>query len=147
MPKDLLNVPKKQPKPTNIFVPLDALLLQDYNWLCFHPAGTSLWSSTWSRCVRSATRSSRWSWKSGWRSCPKLLHGSEPTVKQLKEMEPWGGWPMTPSPVAPHLQSALISSSLNWFSFARQVSSCINSVFIHSLVSLRFTLYVLYLIN
>lgn len=44
---------------------------------CFPPTGTSLWSLTWSRCVRSAMRSSPWSWRRDWRSCLKPWLGSE----------------------------------------------------------------------
>lgn len=53
--------------------------IQLISWTLFS-IGTSLWSLTWNQCVRSAMRNSHWSWKRGWRSCRRLLHGSEHTV-------------------------------------------------------------------
>lgn len=46
------------------------------------PTETSLWSLTWSQCVRNAMRNFLWSWRRDWRSCLKLLHGSKHTVKR-----------------------------------------------------------------
>lgn len=49
----------------------------------FNSIGTSLWSLTWSRFVRSAMKSSPWSWRRDWRSCLKLWLGSERAAAQL----------------------------------------------------------------
>lgn len=45
--------------------------------------GTSLWSSTWSQSVRSAMRNSLWSWRRDWRSCLKLLLGSNQSIETV----------------------------------------------------------------
>lgn len=82
---------------TPFFMPPDPLI---DNWDFFSTStGTSLWSLTWSRCARSAMRSSPWSWRRGWRSCPKLWRGSEHTALSLEERKQWGSQFCPPSTI------------------------------------------------
>lgn len=63
--------------------------------LSFFFTEISLWSLTWSQCVRSAMRNSPWSWRRGWRSCLRPPHESKGTrlsssrERELDEISEW----------------------------------------------------------